>query len=540
METLTIHGFGAAIGSMGLPGRLRLPGRPHSPAHSRPEHLRLALEELGPTFVKLGQLLSTRSDLLPPEYTAELAKLQDAAAPVPIEAILETLGEEIGGPELFDDFDPAPLASASIGQAHAATLAGLPVVVKIRRPGAVETVQMDLEILHNLAATTTRHWQAARSYDVVGLVRDFASTLRAELDYLAEANNAERFAANFADDPRVQIPAVICEATTSRVLTLERVGGLKIDDLDGLDAAGIDRRELAVRATGVLCQMVFEDGFFHADPHPGNFFVGPDGTLAVIDFGMVGELDDTLRSQLVALLIPLLRGDLDRTTEAMLDLVGNPPGVDKVGLRQGLQPLVDQLTGVPLADLALTGLITDVLSLVRQHQLRLPTNLALLFKMLLMAEGLGRRLDPQFQLSNVLAPYAARLAVRRHSPDEILDRLVQVARDLADAGAHTPRTLRSLADVLERGGFDVSVRANDLQQALKDADRISNRVIAGLIAAALIDGVGHIVATNQGKGRALQGPLVIAGAGALGALGTYLARGSLRGIPLRRRGPTAS
>ncbi|WP_238695426.1 ABC1 kinase family protein [Ornithinimicrobium flavum] len=379
METLSVHGFGFTIGAMGLQGRFPfhrgLPGHQQGRTYTQPEHLRLALEQLGPTFVKLGQLLSTRSDLLPSEYTVELAKLQDDTAAVPTKVILKALTEEVGDPGVFDRFDDAPLASASIGQAHAASLAGTEVVVKVRRPGAVETVRADLEILQNLAVTAARHSEVARGYDVVGIAQDFSTTLLAELDYLAEAHNAERFATNFADDPHVQIPAVFWETTTSRVLTLERVHGLKIDDVAALDAAGIDRRELAERATGVLCQMVFEDGFFHADPHPGNFFVAPDGSLGVIDFGMVGELDDALREQLIALLVPLLRGDLDRTTEAMLDLVGNPPGVDRQALRAGLAPLVGRFGGVPLADLALTGLITDVLALVRRHQLRLPTDL---------------------------------------------------------------------------------------------------------------------------------------------------------------------
>ncbi|WP_131103845.1 ABC1 kinase family protein [Ornithinimicrobium sufpigmenti] len=538
VETLSVHGFGFTVGAVGLQGRLffrrGLPGHQQGRTYTQPEHLRLALEELGPTFVKLGQLLSTRSDLLPAEYTAELAKLQDDTAAVPTKMIVETLTEELGNVGVFDRFDHEPLASASIGQAHSASLVGTEVVVKVRRPGAVETVRADLEVLQNLAVTATRHSEVARGHDVVGIVQDFSTTLLAELDYLAEAHNAERFAASFADDPLVQIPTVFWETTTSRVLTLERVHGMKIDDVAALDTAGIDRRELAARATGVLCQMVFEDGFFHADPHPGNFFVAPDGGLAVIDFGMVGELDDDLRERLVALLVPLLRGDLDRTTQAMLDLVGDPPGVDRTALRDGLRPLVERFSGVPLADLALTGLITDVLALVRHHQLRLPTDLALLFKMLLMAEGLGRRLDPEFQLSTVVAPYAECLALRRHSADALVERIIQVTRDLLDAGAQTPRSLRGLAEVLERGGFDVHLRTADLHQVIREADRIGNRVIAGVIAAALIDGVGHIVAASTGRGKPLQGPLVVAGAGALGVLGAYLARNSKRTLGTER------
>ena len=243
-------------------------------------------------FVKLGQILSTRADLVPPDYQAELAKLQDAAPPVDAEVVGDVLAHEFGSDAtaMFATFDFEPLAAASIGQAHAATLPdGTEVAVKVRRPGAVEQIEQDLEILQDLAARAGRHWTAAADYDLVGLAEEFAQTVRSELDYLREGRNAERFAANFADDPDVHIPRVFWEATTSRVLTLERVRGIKVSDLDALDAAGIDRRALAERATRVTAQMVFRDGFFHADPHPGNFFVESAGRIGLIDFGMVGS-----------------------------------------------------------------------------------------------------------------------------------------------------------------------------------------------------------------------------------------------------------
>ena len=261
-EVLSRHGLGYLADLLGLdrwvPFRRGPPGHErHGPPHTRPEHVRLALEELGPTFVKLGQVLSTRPDLVPPEYRAELAKLQDAAAQVPAEVVRELIGHECGAhlATLFATFDFQPLAAASIGQAHAATLHdGTDVVVKVRRPGAVEQVEQDLEILQNLAARASRHWEAAAGYDLVGLADEFARTLRSELDYLREGRSAERFVANFADDPGLHIPRVFWEATTSRVLTLERIRGIKVDDLDALDAAGVDRRALAERATRVTAR----------------------------------------------------------------------------------------------------------------------------------------------------------------------------------------------------------------------------------------------------------------------------------------------
>jgi ubiquinone biosynthesis protein len=327
-ETLSRHGLGYLVGVLGLERRVPfhrglLGHEPREEPYTQPEHLRLALEQLGATFVKLGQILSTRSDLLDSAYQVELAKLQDAAPPVPGEAIRELVTRELGrDPAIaFASFEIVPLAAASIGQAHAATLHdGTEVVVKVRRPGVVEQVEEDLEILRNLAAHASRRWQAAADYDIVGLADEFAQTLRAELDYLREGRNAERFAANFAQDDEVHIPRVFWDTTTTRVLTLERIRGVKVDDTEALDEAGIDRRALAELATRVTAQMVFEDGFFHADPHPGNFFVESHGQLGIIDFGMVGEVDERLRDQLGALLVALARTDTDPITDAVLAL----------------------------------------------------------------------------------------------------------------------------------------------------------------------------------------------------------------------------
>lgn len=295
--TLARHGLGYLVGVLGLErfvpfhrGLLKHPRR--TLPYTQPEHVRMALEELGATFIKLGQILSTRTDLLPPAYQAEFAKLQDAAPTIPMEAVRATLLAELGKPveAVFATFDPTPLAAASIGQAHAATLPdGTEVVVKVRRPGVVEQVEEDLEILQHLAATASRRFEPASQYDLVGLIQEFAETLRAELDYLREGHNAERFAANFAGDTTVHIPRIFCETSTSGVLTLERIRGIKINDLAALDKNNINRIEVAEHAARIILKMVFEDEFFHADPHPGNFFIEPGGRIGLIDLAWWGR-----------------------------------------------------------------------------------------------------------------------------------------------------------------------------------------------------------------------------------------------------------
>lgn len=412
------HGLGYLTGPAGL-GRLAplhrgWLGHERRPSpYTRPEHLRLALEELGTTFVKLGQILSTRGDLLPPEYQIELAKLQDAAPPVPAAAILETVGAELGcdSGAVFATFELRPLAAASIGQAHAATLLdGSEVVVKVRRPGVVAQVEEDLAILARLAARAARRSRVARRYDLPGLTAQFAGTLRAELDYVQEGHNAERFAADFGDDPSVHIPAVQWDATTSQVLTLERLRGVKVSEARALDATGLDRAALARAAASISLRMVFEHGFFHADPHPGNFFIEPDGTIGLIDFGMVGAVDETTRRRLSALLAGFATGDGDTLVEGVLALGAASATVDRARLRDDLLRLAADQIDRPLGDVSLGSLLSEILTVVRRHHLVLPADLALLVKTIAMCEGVGAQIDPSFRLASVILPFLTRTA----------------------------------------------------------------------------------------------------------------------------------
>mgnify|MGYP001822040120 CR=1 FL=1 len=528
IETLTRHGLGFVVGTGGpvplLPVNAREAAAHALRLHSRPEHVRLALEELGATFIKIGQIASTRTDVLPPSYVDELAALQDAAPPVPADDVRAAIQGELGRPvdEIFDEFDDAPIASASIGQAHAAVLHGRDVVVKVRRPGVVEEVLLDLEILRNLATVISRGWEAARDHDVVGLVDEFSSTLRAELDYLQEASNVERFAQSFADDPRVHIPDVYREATTSRVLTLERIRGIKISEVEELEHAGIDRKELAVEATGVLCTMVFENGFFHADPHPGNFFIEPGGRIGLIDFGMVGHLDDHLRERLVRLVLAVTRDDPDRVTTALLAVCGAPAAPEREDLTASVSVFLSRYTHRPLGDLPIAQLLLDIAAILRDHKLHLPREMSLLLKALVMADGLGQRLDPDFDLIAVISPYMRRFMLSSLSPAAVTRRLTALLKDVVDLGADAPQILRRTLAVLERGGFDVHLRASELEPLVIRAERIGNRVVAGGIAAAFISAVAKIVAGDPARFRSWERPLMALAFGSLGTLGGYL------------------
>ncbi|RGE19030.1 AarF/ABC1/UbiB kinase family protein [Leucobacter sp. wl10] len=523
------HGLGLAAGLLGLDGwipfnRGVLGHAARDEPYTSPDHVRLALEELGPTFIKLGQLLSTRPDLLPPDYVRELAKLQDGAPADDWESIREVLREELGADpdEVFATFDPQPLAAASIGQAYAATRHdGTEVVVKVRRPGAVAQVTQDLEILQNLAQRAEQRWDQARQFNLPGLVDEFSRTLRAELDYLQEGRNAERFARDFADASDVAIPRVFWETTTSRVLTLQRMRGIRIDDLTALDAAAIDRPQLAHRGAHLILTMVFEHRFFHADPHPGNMFVHLEGSLALIDFGMVGQLDEEVAEQLADILLAFTRADADALTTAVLALSVTKDFADRDELRAAFASFLAQYRDRPVAEINLTRLLGEVLGLLRRHHLQLPQQTALLFKVLMMGEGLASHLDPEFDMMQALAPFSERIIRQRFSLHALAKRWAEASSDAGALLLELPRTLRQLRRVLDANGFAVHLRAQELEPLVSRAERIGNRMVAGLIAAALINGIGELVSGNTGwRGRARV--LIGTGASVIGALGGYL------------------
>ena len=518
-ETLSRHGLGFIVGLAGVeqlvPFHRGLLGHERrAEPYTRPEHVRLALEQLGTTFIKLGQVLSTRPDLVGEDYATELARLRDSAAAVPPSDVLEAVASELGSSigEAFRSFDREPLAAASIGQAHAAVLHdGTEVVVKVRRPGVVEQVEQDIEILHNLAARAQHRWEGATRYDLVGLAGEFALTLRAELDYLHEARSAERFAAAFRGDHGVHIPRVFWQTTTSRVLTLERMRGINVADVAALDAAGIDRPLLAERATRVVAQMVFEDGFFHADPHPGNFFIERDGTIGLIDFGLVGEVDAELRDRLGALLVGLAGEDADRITTAVLRLTIARGTISRTRLRDDLERLVRRYSGKAIGNLPLGALIREVLGILRRNDLQLPGELALLIKTVVMLEGLGARLDPDFRFGEVLAPYAERFVAHMLSPAAVIRRLQATGLDVAQLGLEFPEHLRRLLDLLENEGLQVRLSPQELRELASQFRRREDRLATAVVAAALVQPIVDLALAARAGERPRARPLVAAG-----------------------------
>lgn len=479
MAVLAKHGL-AAAGSGG--------------AQFKAEQAREACEELGTTFVKLGQLLSTRGDVLPPEFLVELGKLQDAVPPVDTSLIEVEIAQSLGASphELFASFEHIAIGSASIGQVHEATLAdGTEVVVKVRKPGVKELVEIDLDILTSLAATASKRFPAFADYDVRGMVAEFVDMLRAELDYTREARNIAQFRDMFASDNGYMLPKVIAEFSTSSILTLTRISGDKASDV--LEMTDKVRDAAAQRLAGFILEPAFLHGVFYADPHSGNITVGKSGTIGVVDFGMIGRLTDELRRHLADLFVALDRRDVVRFTDRLIDVAPPRGPIDRVALSQELGRLVERYMSTSLERVELGPAINDLLDLIRRHTLHLSGSAAMFFKALGMSEGLIVAIDPSKTISDFIRPISEKIAVARLTSDEWLERMKLSALDAAELSMDLPRRAdRVLADI-ERGNLQVWARLTDVDPALNRMERMVERVNVTLIAAACIVGLAVLL-----------------------------------------------
>jgi ubiquinone biosynthesis protein len=517
VRVLLSHGLGGLIEPFDPRGRRRQqdqnPIQNERSSRIRAVHLRRAFEELGPTFVKLGQILSTRVDLLPPVYIEELEKLQDDVPPADADAIAALVERELNAPigELFATFERDPIASASIGQVHAATLLdGRSVVVKVQRPGVQRIIHQDLSILADVARIGENRSDMLRRQRVSEVVHEFSWTLRTELDYLHEARTMERFARAFADAPSLQIPAVLSQMSTSRVLTMERVDGLPIDNVAAIEAAGHDPTQLVNGVILMLARGILDIGLFHADPHPGNFSVDADGALVVYDFGMVGSIDDRLREKLLLLIVAVADRDAQRIVDEVAQLGVVESGWDRKAMERDVAHLVAQYVGVPLSQLPLVMIINDVMNMLRRYELRLPPELSLLAKTATMAESLARSLDPEMNVFDVVRPIIKRSMDQFYSLDYWKNRLKYRPLEIALLGASLPGYLQRIFTRIDANDLAFHVEVNDLDRTMGTLERLVNRLSLAILAAAGFIAVGMVYVALQPALISWQGAVMIA------------------------------
>ena len=501
------YGFGSVVQMLGITQALEKVGKTlrwqHVEDYTRldtPQRLRRVLEELGPTFIKMGQILSTRVDLFPPAYIAEFEKLQDQAPAIEFSRLLPQLEEDLGGKldEVFSEVDKTPLAVASLAQVHRAVLLdGTQVVLKIRRPSIRRMIEADLRLLNRLVDVMEDEDSELQRYHPREVIRQFTQSLRRELDFAAECRNAERIAENFQENPNIVIPKVYWEWTGERLNVQEYISGISGKNIDQLEAAGLSRKLLAERGTEAILKMIMEDGFFHADPHPGNVIYLSGNRLAFLDFGMVGRLSENRREQVVSFLYGMLNHMPERVDEILEDW-SDVIQTDEQALAVEIEAFVDQYSALALKDLNLPLMMGDLMSILRDHHLSLPPDLALLIKAYITLDGFGRHLDPDFQTLEFATPYVQKLMIERYKPDAIARRGWRNLMNMADMLASFPKEMHHLLRATRKGLIPVEISVKRMDAHVDKIDRAVSRLTMGIVTAALIIGTSIMMTVKGG------------------------------------------
>jgi ubiquinone biosynthesis protein len=526
------HGLGDFVQRIGLAGLLERAGQmlrwgeaaesPESARLDPPQRMRRALEELGPTFVKLGQVMATRVDLFPPRWIAEFEKLHADVPPVPFEEILPELERSLGRSpfEVFRDIETRAHAAASIAQVHRAKLAdGTPVVLKVRRPGVRDKIDADLRLLTRVAELIESEIPEARRYRPAEIAQQFARSLEREADFATETRNIERFAKNFADDPHIVIPRIYPEWTSDTLLVQEHVEGVPATDPAAVDAAGLDRKVLAARGVDAFLKMILVHGFFHADPHPGNVFYLPGNRMVIIDFGMVGRLSPQRRRQVIDLLAGLARMAEAPMLDVLLDWAGDAY-VDESKLAADVNDLVFDFEGVPLRDIRIGAVIRQFAAIVREHSIVLPSDLSLMFKALISLEGLGRQYDPDFHIINHITPLVRSTLGERYQPAELAQRGRAALGDFLNLVSSVPRDFARLLREARRGKTRIDLDLKRLDSFGRQLDRTLDRVTMGIMTASLV--IGSAIVLTVSEGPSLLGIPVLPALGLAGYVVAFL------------------
>lgn len=450
----------------------------------------LALQELGPTFIKLGQILSTRPDLLPPEFIKELEKLQDQTPPFESTAAIEIVERELKKPlgELFRNFESVPVAAASLSQVHRAKMHdGRIVAVKIQRPGIRKTIEIDLDILQDLAGFVENRIHNGWNFRPQMMVEEFRKAIRKELDFVQEANHLKKFKSNFRDIKYIRVPEVYWELTTPTVLTMEFIEGIKINEVNQAQYEGkYDPKLVAIRSTEAMLKQVFEDGFFHADPHPANLFVQPPANIVMLDVGMVGYLDKRTKILGTRIIKALVNNDVDIVISCFEDLRIIVRDFDRDLLRQDMSDLFAGYMDIPLKDVEINRVAQEIMAIISRHNLTLPSNLVLMIKALSMIESTGKDLYPELDMMTIARRFVRKISKTRFSPENLIEKTDSVFHEGAELIEQLPGNLNVIINKIREGKLRFVVESEDYQKIARSIDRSGTCISLSIIISVLI------------------------------------------------------
>ncbi|MBC8527218.1 MAG: AarF/ABC1/UbiB kinase family protein [Candidatus Cloacimonetes bacterium] len=529
ITVLVKHGFGDLVTNTNLEkyidfGKKLLSGKriPKIAYYSRWERIRMALEELGPTFIKFGQIMSNRPDLLPQELIIELEKLQDSVPPFAEKAARQLIEEELGKPisTTFKRFISTPIASASIAQVHKAILMnGEKVVIKVQRPRIEQIIEVDLEIMLHLATLMEKHIKGMDILNPVGIVKEFERSIRKEIDFKIEATHIERFGRNFQDDMNIYVPKVYRNYTTKKILTMEFIDGIKVSNIEAVLKSGNDPKIIASRGADLVLKQIFEHGFFHADPHPGNILVLNNNIICFLDFGMMGVLLPKHREYLGSIIIGIVNKDAKRITKTLVLFSTNSRIENIERLEYQVSELIEQYSYLPLKDINVGELLNKGIKLILVHKIEIPPDLYLLSKALITIESVGRNLDPDFDMVKHTEPFAKKLLKERLSPRKLAKDLYLSATEFTLLLRDFPSEIREIIKQIKLGQFKIEFEHKGLEPMLKKHDQISNRIAFAIVLASLIIGSSLIVLSGippKWNGIPIIGIVGFLGAGLMG------------------------
>ncbi|MDI1471205.1 AarF/ABC1/UbiB kinase family protein [Thermodesulfovibrio sp. 1176] len=494
------HGFGQIIDQLNLGKFIAIKRRFHKfgrwttqPTLSISERLRMAFEELGPTFIKLGQLLASRPDIIGSENIKEFKKLQDKVPPFSIDDVNKTVEKELGltPDKIFKSFNPIPIGSASIAQVHEAVLLnGEKVIVKVRRPGIKEQILIDIKILNTLARLMEKHIPESRIFDPVGIVNEFSRSILRELDFRREARNAMIFKENFKENEKIYIPVIYKDYTKERILVMEKVEGVRIDNIEALTQMGLNVKKIFKTIIDIYFIQIFEHGFFHGDPHPGNLIVTEDGRIVMVDFGIVGKIDEEFQESYANIALAIIKQDFDLLLDNYLKLGIIPDNIDmhklKRELKEDIEDILYPLYSSSFEEIKISEFIESIMKVSLKHKLRFLPELLLIDKVLIMLDGLARELSPQTSIIEMLKPYAENIIARRFSPDFYIKKFLTIFKEFKNAVENIPFQFKMLLSKAVRDDITVKMFHVNMPEFLKDIEKSSNKISFSLIVSAMI------------------------------------------------------